>query len=87
MLVDATIIASASEDETDGRWVKHKGNAIPENSPVHLDSHFMLDQRGLAMMPTVSSKISEPDRKRSWVISAVCDSIGVATHRRRITCG
>lgn len=29
-LVDATIIASASEDDTDGHWVKHRGR-----SPVH----------------------------------------------------
>ncbi|CAN7656205.1 hypothetical protein [Pararhizobium sp. LjRoot238] len=25
ILVDATIIASASEDDDEGRWVKHKG--------------------------------------------------------------
>ncbi|MFC3323507.1 poly-gamma-glutamate hydrolase family protein [Mesorhizobium cantuariense] len=27
------------------------------------------------------------DPKRSWVISAACDSVGVAKHRRRIPCG
>ncbi|MFC3322320.1 hypothetical protein [Mesorhizobium cantuariense] len=30
---------------------------------------------------------SVSDPKRSWVISAACDSVGVAKHRRRIPCG
>ena len=31
--------------------------------------------------------LEEADRKRSWVISARCDSVGVAKRRRSDTCG
>jgi transposase, IS5 family len=35
-LVDATIIASASEDDADGRWVKHKGKAAVHGFKAHV---------------------------------------------------
>jgi IS5 family transposase len=35
-LVDATIIASASETDTDGRWVKHKGRAAVHGFKAHV---------------------------------------------------
>ena len=35
-LVDATIIASASEDDTDGRWVKHKGKVAVHGFKAHV---------------------------------------------------
>ncbi|MCP2001275.1 IS5 family transposase [Nitrobacter winogradskyi] len=38
-LVDATIIASASEDDVDGRWVKHKGKRSRRTSPAPSRSH------------------------------------------------
>jgi len=35
-LVDATIIASASETDPDGRWVKHKGRAAVYGFSAHV---------------------------------------------------
>jgi len=35
-LVDATIIASASDDDADGRWVKHKGKAAVHGFKAHV---------------------------------------------------
>ena len=35
-LVDATIIASASEDDGDGRWVKHKGKSAVHGFKAHV---------------------------------------------------
>ncbi len=35
-LVDATIIASASEDDAEGRWVKHKGKAAVHGFKAHV---------------------------------------------------
>ena len=35
-LVDATIIASASEDDADGRWVKHKGKTAVHGFKAHV---------------------------------------------------
>jgi transposase, IS5 family len=35
-LVDATIIASASEDDAEGRWVKHKGKAAMHGFKAHV---------------------------------------------------
>lgn len=35
-LVDATIIASASEDDGDGRWVKHKGRKAVHGFKAHV---------------------------------------------------
>ena len=35
-LVDATIIASASEDDADGRWVKHKGKSAVHGFKAHV---------------------------------------------------
>jgi IS5 family transposase len=35
-LVDATIIASASEDDDDGRWVKHKGRPAVHGFKAHV---------------------------------------------------
>ena len=35
-LVDATIIASASEGDSDGRWVKHKGKAAMHGFKAHV---------------------------------------------------
>jgi IS5 family transposase len=35
-LVDATIIASASEDDDDGRWVKHKGKRAVHGFKAHV---------------------------------------------------
>jgi len=35
-LVDATIIASASEDDEDGRWVKHKGKRAVHGYKAHV---------------------------------------------------
>jgi len=35
-LVDATIIASASKDDADGRWVKHKGKAAIHGFKAHV---------------------------------------------------
>lgn len=35
-LVDATLIASASEDDGDGRWVKHKGHAAVHGFKAHV---------------------------------------------------
>ena len=35
-LVDATIIASASEGDSDGRWVKHKGKAAVHGFKAHV---------------------------------------------------
>lgn len=35
-LVDATIIASASEDDVDGRWVKHKGKSAVHGFKAHV---------------------------------------------------
>jgi IS5 family transposase len=35
-LVDATIIASASETDADGRWVKHKGRAAVHGFKAHV---------------------------------------------------
>jgi IS5 family transposase len=35
-LVDATIITSASEDDTDGRWVKHKGRPAVHGFKAHV---------------------------------------------------
>lgn len=35
-LVDATIIASASEDDDDGRWVKHKGKSAVHGFKAHV---------------------------------------------------
>ena len=35
-LVDATIIASASETDEDGRWVKHKGRAAVHGFKAHV---------------------------------------------------
>jgi transposase, IS5 family len=35
-LVDATIIASASEDDEDGRWVKHKGKRAVHGFKAHV---------------------------------------------------
>jgi IS5 family transposase len=35
-LVDATIIASASEDDAGGRWVKHKGKAAVHGFKAHV---------------------------------------------------
>jgi transposase, IS5 family len=37
-LVDVAIIASASEDATDGRWVKHKGKAAVHGFKAHVDA-------------------------------------------------
>ena len=36
MLVDATIIASASEDDEEGRWVKHKGKPAVYGFKAHV---------------------------------------------------
>jgi transposase, IS5 family len=35
-LVDATIIASASEEDSEARWVKHKGRAAVHGSKAHV---------------------------------------------------
>jgi transposase, IS5 family len=35
-LVDATIVASASEDDPDGRWVKHKGRPATHGFKAHV---------------------------------------------------
>lgn len=35
-LVDATIIASASEEDDEGRWVKHKGRPAVHGFKAHV---------------------------------------------------
>jgi len=38
-LVDATIIASASEDDEEGHWVKHKGRPAVHGFKAHIGAH------------------------------------------------
>jgi IS5 family transposase len=38
-LVDATIIVSASKEDDEGHWVKHKGKAAVHGFKAHVGAH------------------------------------------------
>jgi transposase, IS5 family len=62
-LVDATIIASASETDEDGRWVKHKGRAAVHGFKAHVgaDASTALVEQVAATPANVNDGRAGPD--------------------------
>jgi IS5 family transposase len=71
-LVDATIIASASETDEDGRWVKHKGRAAVHGFKAHVgaDASTALVEQ-VAVTPANPTTVA-PDRMLCLRILARC---------------
>ena len=86
-LVDATIIASASEDDAVGRWVKHKGKVAVRGFKAHVgaDATTALVEK-IAITPTnINDGRAGPDALRDDPGEVFADSAyrgNLVRHRR-----